>query len=56
MVTPLDVIPAFHQAFRNDMRKIDNAALKAAQGKGDLSLVIDRLRLFQRDSKVACGR
>ena len=46
MVTPLDVIPPFHNAFRNDMREIDAAAYKAAAGDGNLSPVVERLRFF----------
>ncbi len=46
MVTPLDVIPSFHNAFRNDMRQIDRAAYGAAAGDGDLSPVVERLRFF----------
>ena len=46
MVTPLDVIPSFHQAFRNDMRAIDDAAYKAAAGDGNLLPVVERLRFF----------
>jgi len=46
MVTPLDVIPSFHQALRNDMRAIDDAAYKAAAGDGNLSHAVERLRFF----------
>ena len=46
MVTPLDVIPSFHQALRNDMRAIDDAAYKAAAGDGNLSPAVERLRFF----------
>ncbi len=46
MVTPLDVIPSFHQALRNDMRAIDEAAYKAAAGDGNLSPAVERLRFF----------
>ena len=55
MVTPLDVIPSSHQAFRNDMKSIDDAAYKAAAGDGNLAPAVERLRFFQRDFKVACG-
>ena len=51
MVTPLDVIPSFHQAFRNDMRAIDAAAYKAATGDGDLSPAVERLRFFSEIPK-----
>ena len=46
MVTPLDVIPAFHRALRNDMREIDDAAYKVAAGDGNLSPAVERLRFF----------
>ena len=46
MVTPLDVIPSFHRALRNDMRAIDDAAYKAAAGDGNLSPAVERLRFF----------
>ena len=46
MVMPLDVIPSFHQAFRNDMKLIDEAAYKAAAEDGDLAPVVERLRFF----------
>ena len=46
MVTPLDVIPSFHQALRNDMKIIDDAAYKAAAEDGNLAPVVERLRFF----------
>ncbi len=46
MVTPLDVIPSFHQALRNDMKLIDDAAYKAAAGDGNLAPAVERLRFF----------
>ena len=46
MVTPLDVIPSFHQALRNDMKLIDDAAYKAAAEDGNLAPVVERLRFF----------
>ena len=46
MVTPLDVIPAFHRALRNDMRIIDDAAYKAAAEDGNLAPAVERLRFF----------
>ena len=46
MVTPLDVIPSFHQALRNDMQAIDDAAYKAAAGDGNLAPAVERLRFF----------
>ena len=46
MVTPLDVIPSFHQALRNDMKIIDDAAYKAAAEDGNLAPVVERLSFF----------
>ena len=46
MVTPLDVIPSFHRALRNDMKLIDDAAYKAAAGDGNLAPAVERLRFF----------
>ena len=46
MVTPLDVIPSFHQAPRNDMKLIDDAAYKAAAEDGNLAPTVERLRFF----------
>ena len=46
MVTPLDVIPSFHQALRNDMKIIDDAAYKAAAEDGDLTPIVERLGFF----------
>ena len=46
MVMPLDVIPSFHQALRNDMRAIDDSAYKAAAGDGNLAPAVERLRFF----------
>ena len=46
MVTPLDVIPSFHQGLRNAMREIDDAAYKAAAGDGNLAPAVERLRFF----------
>jgi len=46
MVTPLDVIPSFHRAFRNDMKLIDDAAYSAAAGDGNLAPAVERLRFF----------
>ncbi len=46
MVMPLDVIPSFHQALRNDMKLIDDAAYKAAAEDGNLAPVVERLRFF----------
>ena len=46
MVTPLDVIPSFHRALRNDMRIIDDTAYEAAAGDGNLAPTVERLRFF----------
>ena len=46
MITPLDAIPSFHQALRNDMKIIDYAAYKAAAKGSDLSVVMERLHFF----------
>lgn len=46
MITPLDAIDAIHRAFRRDMAEIDELAYAAADGDGDLSGMIDRLRFF----------
>ena len=46
MAQPLDVIMAFHNAFRRDMEQIDTAALEAARGKTGLDSTIGRYRFF----------
>jgi hypothetical protein len=46
MAQPLDVIMAFHSAFRRDMEQIDTAALEAARGKTGLGSTIGRYRFF----------
>ncbi len=46
MTQPLDVIRVFHDAFRNDMRLIDAAALDAAMGNEGLATTIERYRFF----------
>ena len=46
MTVPLDAVTVIHNAFRKDMAAIDNAAYVAAKGDGDLSAVVDRLKLF----------
>jgi hypothetical protein len=46
MAEPLDVIKAFHNAFRSDMAAIDNAALDSARGKTGLMPTIERFRFF----------
>ena len=46
MPEPIDIILAFHNAFRNDLRHIDAAALDAAKGREGLTALIERFRFF----------
>ena len=46
MAEPLDVVMAFHNAFRRDMSGIDTAALDFARGKPGLSSAVERFRFF----------
>src|SRR4030043_157997 len=46
MAEPLDVILAFHNAFRRDMSVIDAAALDSARGKPGLAPAVERFRFF----------
>ena len=46
MAEPLDVIMAFHNAFRGDMMGIDSAALAFARGKQGHTHEIERFRFF----------
>ena len=46
MVEPTDAIRAIHNAFRNDMARIDAAALDSARGKEGLANTIERFRFF----------
>jgi hemerythrin superfamily protein len=46
MAEPVDAMRAFHNAFRNDMKRIDSAALDFAGGKEGLSVTIERFRFF----------
>jgi hypothetical protein len=46
MAEPVDAIRAFHNAFRNDMERIDSAALNSAKGKEGLAVTIERFRFF----------
>jgi len=46
MVEPTDAIRAIHNAFRNDMARIDAAALDSARGKEGLADTIERFRFF----------
>ena len=42
---PIDIVRAFHNAFRRDVSQIDASAFKLARNGGDLSPVFDRLRI-----------
>src|SRR5512136_2208524 len=46
MAEPTDAIRAIHNAFRNDMARIDAAALDSARGKEGLADTIERFRFF----------
>ena len=46
MTEPVDAIRAIHNAFRNDMGRIDAAALDFAKGKEGLAATIERFRYF----------
>jgi len=46
MAEPLDVIMAFHNAFRRDMSGIDTAALDSARGKPGFAPAVERFRFF----------
>jgi hemerythrin-like domain-containing protein len=46
MAGPIDAVRAIHNAFREDMRSIDDAALAAAQGKPGLEETVERFRFF----------
>ena len=46
MAEPMDIILAFHNAFRSDMGVIDAAALDTARGKPGLASTIERFRFF----------
>jgi hypothetical protein len=47
MAVPLDAIRAIHHAFRKDLAAMDTAANNAAQGLGNLDLVLKRYTLFE---------
>ena len=49
MAEPLDVVKAFHSAFRRDMAAIDAAAHDTARGKPGLEPVIERFRFFNEE-------
>jgi hemerythrin superfamily protein len=46
MAEPIDAIKAIHNAFRNDLERIDAAALDSARGKEGLASTIERFRFF----------
>ena len=46
MVEPMDIVLAFHNAFRRDMSVIDAAALDSARGKPGLTAQVERFRFF----------
>jgi hemerythrin-like domain-containing protein len=46
MPEPFDIIRAYHNAFRKDLKNIDEAALEAAKGKEGLSRSIERFEFF----------
>ena len=46
MAGPIDAVRAIHNAFREDMRLIDAAALDAARGKPGLEDTVERFRFF----------
>jgi len=46
MAGPIDAVVAIHNAFRADMRLIDDAALGAARGADGLEATVERFRFF----------
>jgi len=46
MAGPIDAVVAIHNAFRADMRLIDDAALGAARGRDGLEATVERFRFF----------
>src|SRR4029078_8980364 len=46
MTGPIDAVRAIHNAFRQDMKLIDAAALDAARGKPGLAGTVERFRFF----------
>src|SRR5665647_1393096 len=46
MTEPVDAVRAIHNAFRNDIQRIDTAALESAKGKQGLDPIIERYRFF----------
>jgi hypothetical protein len=46
MTGPIDAVRAIHNAFRHDIRLIDDAALDAARGKPGLEATVERFRFM----------
>src|SRR5262245_3595293 len=46
MVSPIESVMAFHNAFRRDIAAIDAAALDAARGKPGLAAAVERFRFL----------
>ena len=46
MTAPVDAVRAFHNAFRNDIQRIDAAAFETAKGTKGLGSTIERFRFF----------
>ncbi len=46
MTEPVDAVRAFHNAFRNDIQRIDTAAFEAAKGTLGLASTIERFLFF----------
>lgn len=46
MSGPIDIVLCFHNAFRRDMREIDDAVLQAARNGTELSGLFDRLHMI----------
>lgn len=46
MPQPLDIVMVFHNAFRNDMKRIDHAAKGTARGEMGLAQELERFRFF----------
>lgn len=46
MTGPIDAVRAIHNAFRQDIRRIDAAALDSARGKPGLTETVERFRFF----------
>jgi hypothetical protein len=48
MAVPLDIVRAFHNAFRRDLKEIDAAAYAAARGQAGFDLVKQRYLFFNQ--------